>query len=313
MIANCYSAGTVNTAANASIAGDLYDGSGSIENCYYDSSVYTGGDVTKGVTAKTPEQFASGEVAHLLQGSQSGQVWGQDITSDTKDSRPILSADAGKKVLKVTFATQENASYAAAYTNTGKTVTLPNAPTADVGSYTVTFDVLDSDPFVLFSALPNTAAVSTELSLIFEIGKATPQTITFPTVSAITYGDTLSDSDLTGGAGDGAFAWEDGDTVPAVENVGFTMIFTPNDAESYDYLAVEGYDAVTKTVKRTMLVSVSPRTVAVVWPDTTGFTYDGQEKTVTATVNNIVGNDAVPLTISGNTGINSGYFAKAFG
>ena len=51
-----------------------------IENCYYLSASET--DTINGTTAKTAEAFASGEVAYLLQGQQTEQVWGQTIGED---------------------------------------------------------------------------------------------------------------------------------------------------------------------------------------------------------------------------------------
>lgn len=74
-IHNCY-----NTYSNA--AAPIYaDGSCSHSNCYY---LANGSDSTdKEITAKTAEQFASGEVAYLLQNGREQAVWGQKIGTDT--------------------------------------------------------------------------------------------------------------------------------------------------------------------------------------------------------------------------------------
>ena len=40
----------------------------------------------------------------------------------------MLTSDTSKKVLKVTFATQDNPNYDVKYTNLNKTVTLPDDP-----------------------------------------------------------------------------------------------------------------------------------------------------------------------------------------
>ena len=75
---------------------------GTITNCYYDSTIYTGaaigddnGTTTK-VEGKATEQYRTGEVAYLLQESQTDTeiIWGQTIG---KDTYPTLG---GAKVYK---------------------------------------------------------------------------------------------------------------------------------------------------------------------------------------------------------------------
>ena len=77
-----------------------YNFEGTITNCYYDSTIYTGnaigddtGTTTK-VEGKTTDEFKTGEVAYLLQLDQSEEVWGQTIG---KDTYPTLG---GAKVYK---------------------------------------------------------------------------------------------------------------------------------------------------------------------------------------------------------------------
>jgi ubiquitin/glucan-binding YG repeat protein len=77
----------------------------------------------------------------------------------------------------------------------------------------------------------------------WSIGLATPTIETIPTASAITYGQKLADSTLTGGAaklGDttvaGTFAWKNTETKPAVSDSNTTeydVVFTPTDADNY--------------------------------------------------------------------------------
>ena len=67
------------------------------------------------------------------------------------------------------------------------------------------------------------------------VGKADP-TVTWPTATAITYGAVLSTSELTGGVGEGAFAWTNGTTIPTVTNSGYEVTFTPTEAENYNTL-----------------------------------------------------------------------------
>ncbi len=75
-IKNCYNMGTVNASNYAGgIVGQKTD-TASISNCYYllDAVPTDTTDITQG---KTIEEFASGEVAYLLQSESSEQLWGQ--------------------------------------------------------------------------------------------------------------------------------------------------------------------------------------------------------------------------------------------
>ena len=88
-ITNCNNTGEVK--ATGKFVGGLSGGNynnGTITNCYYDSTIYTGaaigddkGTTTK-VEGKTTEQYKTGEVAYLLQLDQSDEVWGQTIGTD---------------------------------------------------------------------------------------------------------------------------------------------------------------------------------------------------------------------------------------
>lgn len=70
------------------------------------------------------------------------------------------------------------------------------------------------------------------------VTKATPKVTTWPTASAITYGQKLNSSKLTGGSASvsGAFAWTTPTTVPAKGTHAYSVTFTP--AASTDYIAV---------------------------------------------------------------------------
>ena len=90
-IHNCYN-------AHSSTADKIYgDGSCYHSNCYY---LANGSDSTdKEITAKTAEQFASGEVAFLLQGERTEAVWGQTLTGTKPETYPVLG---GAKVYQTT-------------------------------------------------------------------------------------------------------------------------------------------------------------------------------------------------------------------
>ena len=91
-IINCNATGEVN-GTDSYVGGVIGMNlrNGTITNCYYDSTIYTGnaigansGTTTK-VEGKTTEQYKTGEVAYLLQESQTDAeiIWGQTIGTDT--------------------------------------------------------------------------------------------------------------------------------------------------------------------------------------------------------------------------------------
>ena len=90
-ITNCYSNAEITADYDkGEIAGSNY---GTIKNCYYLSDEETNED--NGVTGKTKEQFASGEVAFCLQNEEQETVWGQTIGTDIY---PVLG---GERVYKI--------------------------------------------------------------------------------------------------------------------------------------------------------------------------------------------------------------------
>ncbi len=114
VITNCYNYGTVN-GAGESTSDDCYTGAiigrinksiGSLTNCYYLNSNSIDGVGANGsgskidANSKTSSEFSSGEVAWLLQSSQSSLVWGQSISSD---AYPVLTDDTSKRVVKISF------------------------------------------------------------------------------------------------------------------------------------------------------------------------------------------------------------------
>ena len=90
-ITNCYSIAEITADYDkGEIAGSNYE---TITNCYYLFDEETNED--NGVTGKTKEQFASGEVAFCLQNEEQETVWGQAIGTD---SYPVLG---GERVYKI--------------------------------------------------------------------------------------------------------------------------------------------------------------------------------------------------------------------
>lgn len=139
-ISNCYHAGKINSAQYASVIGaqNRAISATTNTNTYDVSGVYIlneTGWYNAYNTSKTAEEFASGEVAYLLNGSTSEGVlvWGQTLTGETKDASPVLTNDTAKAVYKVTFATEDNTEYAIKYANPSGIYEMPENPTANAG------------------------------------------------------------------------------------------------------------------------------------------------------------------------------------
>lgn len=124
----------------------------------------------------------------------------------------------------------------------GATSTTYTLSSSDLGQY-VSFEVT---PQAQTGSSPGTAVQSSFTAMI---EKATPTITTAPVAVAISYGDELSDSTLTGGAASvpGTFAWTTPGTKPSVsdsDSTAYSVTFTPTDSDNYD--------SVTTTVKLTV-------------------------------------------------------------
>ena len=102
-ISNCASSGRVNYTSINNNGGGVCGSSGTkgtITNCYYDKDKYTGTAIGSGngtnVEGKTTKEFASGEVAYLLNGSSSSGIWKQNIDKEgaSRDETPNFSGAA---------------------------------------------------------------------------------------------------------------------------------------------------------------------------------------------------------------------------
>ena len=96
------------------------------------------------------------------------------------------------------------------------------------------------------------------------VNKATPTVTAWPTAGAITYGQTLASSTLTGGTASvaGTFSWTTPTTAPRSGATSESVTFTPTDTT--DYNTVTG--SVTVTVNKT-----TPTVTA--WPTAGAITY----------------------------------------
>ena len=131
-------------------------------------------------------------------------------------------------------------------------------PTAmNAGTYTVYYKVEGSDNWNKVEAQ----------SITVIIDKATPYVKTTPTASAITYGQTLSDSELNDGVIQiseniateiaGTFSWSKSSVKPSVtdsENTEYGVTFTPNDSENCKSVTM----GVTLTVNKATPIVTAP-------------------------------------------------------
>ena len=119
-VINCYNTG--NVTGNDYVGGLCGQNYDNVTNCYYLTGTAAGGingsDAAGQAEAKTETEFASGEVAWLLQNGQAEQVWGQAIGTDES---PVWQTE-GNKVYKLTLQNGEEAN--ALYANSGN-FTLP--------------------------------------------------------------------------------------------------------------------------------------------------------------------------------------------
>ena len=235
-VTNCYSTGDVSGTGNCigGVVGENRSNgtlaNSTVENCYY---LQTEGGPANGIGSgtgtaepKTSAQFASGEVAWLLQDGQDSDIWGQTLTGETPDRYPVLKvfdADA-PRVYRVTFAGVEDVPDQ--YVNENCKVSKPTAPTktgyAFEGWYsdetawnfdtntvisdltlTASWRQLSSDASVTSVTVKDTSGKvsGTEITVTLPAGSSLPtdaDEITIEVAAGATYGDTLTTSD--GGA-----------------------------------------------------------------------------------------------------------------
>ncbi|UKI50099.1 MAG: hypothetical protein L6U99_01130 [Clostridium sp.] len=124
--------------------------------------------------------------------------------------------------------TTSNSNVTASYNSSTKVITVSNLNKLNVGN-TVTITVTGA-------ATSSYLAVTKTMTI--KIVTATPTVTTNPTVSAMTYGNTLSAYTLSGGAANvaGTFKWTNGSTKPTVATKAASVTFTPTDTLHYRYI-----------------------------------------------------------------------------
>ena len=168
---------------------------------------------------------------------------------------------------------------AVAYAQNGKT--LPSAPT-DAGEYTASITVGEG----------NKAATA---SVKYTIQKADPVVTEWPTLSASVYVN--SEATLTGGSGEGTFAFKAGTdkSWDSTGNKTTTVVFTPTDTNNYKELT---RDYTVTVVKRTVKSCTTPTGITDK-PCGTAQEELGLPETVTITTEDGKTFDKIPVTWSG--------------
>ncbi len=220
---------------------------------------------------------------------------------------PSTAPGAGTAAQGVTFTPTDAAHYATATTTVSVTVNQATptitwaTPSAVAYGTTLSGAQLNATAsvagaFVYSPAAGTTPAVGTQTlgvtftptdtanyvnatgSVSLVVGKTTPTITTAPTASAITYGQMLSASALTGGAGSvaGSFAFTTASTAPGAGTAAQGVTFTPTDAAAYT------------TATTTVNVTVNQATPTLTWATpaaiTRGATLSATQLNATASV-----------------------------
>ncbi|MCL2528764.1 MAG: YDG domain-containing protein [Coriobacteriia bacterium] len=132
------------------------------------------------------------------------------------------------------------------------------------------------------------------------ITQAIPAALTWPSAGAITYGEALSASSLTGGSTTGSWAWAAPATIPIVANSGYSIIFTPTDTINYDWSGVQLTREVSISVTRATLTGV-PQIYQVA--ESHAFDYSFDLTTLLPSGMNTAGVSYAPLISSNAAGL----------
>ena len=83
-----------------------------------------------------------------------------------------------------------------------------------------------------------------------------PEEVIFPVLNSVIYNPTrtLSQIQFVNGSGAGNFSWQNGNVIPTVNNNGYTVVFTPDDADNFDYTGINLIKNVELTVEKAIPV-----------------------------------------------------------
>ena len=278
-IEHCYNSASVSGRLNvAGICGNAVGSAGKITNCYYlEGNSATGeGAADSSVVAKTAEQFASGEVAYLLNGSASTGtlVWYQNIDAGTRDESPKFTGGTVYKVYE--------GSPCPGYTNNEDYTTTPRnhnivSHTCTVCGYRDQYPITVSGITAVNKTYDGNTTAELDVSNMVLAGKQDA----YPNVS-ITATGTFDNAN-----------------VGTDKTVTITLDLTGDNAEKY-YLAESG-----QQTEATASITAKDITVTITPPSGTY----GNVTAATANLNNVVSSDnvSVTLTYSGTANDNTSY------
>ena len=215
-ITNCYNTGTITDTGN--VGAVCGKNSGTITNCYWhEDTVLTGYGINTGkvtsVEDKTTGEFASGEVAWLLNQGQENGPWRQNIVTDTS---PVLNSKHGS-VIKVTVLDETSTDY---YGN-GNHVTLPD-PSPNEAYFNSSGEYIDPASYSFTDG--ETVYLKTAVKITVVYGNDTEDEIKY-----VASGGTFKLPDAPSRSGYSFVGWSDGsETYEAGESVTVTgdMTFT---------------------------------------------------------------------------------------
>ena len=209
-ITNCYNTGTVTGTGNVgSVCG--YNGNYStITNCYWQSGTADEADAS----AKIDAQFASGEVAWLLNQGQANGPWRQNIGTD---DYPVLNSNHGS-VIKVTVQNETSTDY---YGN-GNHVTLPD-PSPNKAYFNSSNEYIDPASYSFTDGETVYLKAAVKVTVVYDNGTA-------DTKEQVVDGDSFKLPETPSKSGYYFVGWSDGNTTykagAMVENITADTTFT---------------------------------------------------------------------------------------
>ena len=243
---------------------------GTLANAEFDLSYHMGGDIF-GDAIDTPVNVGN-YTALLMYGQQLVLSYNiknaltAEMFSCYAPEDPVYDGNAKYAHVMIMQAVTGMGTITARYYQNGEEVTPVNA-----GEYTVKIDVSDGREYAAVNGL--------EIGT-FEITKAAPAALEIPTATAISYGQTLSASELS----NSDWAWVDGTVVPnaVADHDAYILV----DDSNYDYTSVEGYDSANHRVVKGVGVIVSKTTPTVVVTAAPTTAVAGATVSVSATASN---------------------------
>jgi len=206
-------------------------------------------------------------------GSYTGSI--QNVSWSIAKAVPTVDMFTFIKPANLTYDGAQKTAFVTSYKTGMGTITLKYSGTPiNVGTYTVSINVAEGTNYTAVSGLSSNAWT-------FTISKAAASAVNNPTATAITYGQSLSASSLTGG-----WSWVDGTVVPTVNNGGYSAVKSVTDDDRYDYSAINGYNSNTHKITRNIALTVNKATPTVVVTANPSTSIAGKNVSIAATVKN---------------------------